>query len=158
MKKIVCVFLTLGIITSLFSCKKEKDAPVIYSSPRFKYKVNGTWHTSVFSAAQIGSYGTLIYGADHASGTEAVPPAMTLQLPVISGPGSFSLDTVFSFWTPDNTNVYFSYTGVINITRLDTKIAGNFYFDAIGYNSTFTSFDTLHITQGTFSNIPIYKY
>jgi hypothetical protein len=157
MKKIVNVFLIIGIISPFFSCKKEKEAPFVYSSPRFKYKVNGTSYTSVFSAAQISTYGTLIYGADHASGTEAVPPAMTLQLPVISGPGSFSLDTTFSYWSPDNSTIYVSYAGMINITRLDSKIAGNFYFDAIGYNSTSGLLDTIHVTQGAFANIPIYQ-
>lgn len=157
MKKTISYLSIMLLIGAVASCKKKKEeepVPVVNSSQAtFKYKVNGVSHTSLISFAQNDSTSTYIYGGDHISGNQVLPPAIEFLLPRITGPKSFSLDTILAYWMPNDTTVSYSYQGNINVTAYNQTASGSFYFDAIRFATS--GLDTVHITEGSFANVHI---
>jgi hypothetical protein len=157
MKKILfCLSISL-IIVATVSCKKKKEeepvAGAVSPQPTFHYKVNGVVYASTISFAQTASGYTIIYGGDHLSGGQVMPPAISFYLPPITGPKVFSLDTVSTGWQPDDSTYYSSYQGNLNVTEYNRVASGTFFFDAVTYTSS--GMDTVHITEGTFANLTV---
>jgi hypothetical protein len=151
MRTITYLLTIILLVTVLFSCKKKEEPTPTILPALFSYKVNGIIHVANSSFSIVKDTTSTIYGSLNASSYAL--PVCSIEIPGHPSIGSYPL-TYTTFWENVDTTGYFCYQGTLNITSLSNGVSGNFSFDALKYSTTF---DTIHVTDGIFSNLNIYR-
>lgn len=163
MKNLLLIFICSLLLTSFFSCKKKSDdAPAPSTTPApvsdpysISYKKNGVINYCHWSAADSsGSFwGCSNYYPHWSAYTHPYIGCFCYTVPIV---GTHSLAGNKAYWNEYiSFRYYWSYQGTLTITSLiSDKITGTFEFEAV--DTSHTNNDTVHITEGVFTNLPIH--
>jgi len=148
LKKSIILLFGAALLVTFSNCGKSEEEIIEEITPVMTAKIKGeVWTTKV--AAGVNSTLYVISGTKDKEIIALTIPSKTIGVYTIDG-----LNNIATFIPDYDTlaNTYYAYEGTIDLKTMNTirtQVNGTFEFTAVN-----SSLDTIHITEGTFKNIP----